>query len=67
MFETLEQQAKKPILHVGQSRFHDILPAAARGLDTVWINRPSLGAAKPVEAQPTWTFDSMADFAAAWK
>ena len=65
MFTAALGQVRGPVLHVAQSRFHDILPATAAGLDTVWINRPSLGAAKPVEAQPTWTFTSLADFAAA--
>ena len=67
MFEALLKQAEGPVLHVAQSRYHDILPATAAGLDTVWINRPSMGAAQPVEATPTWTFDSLADFTAAWK
>ena len=51
-----------PVLHVAQSRFHDILPATALGLDTVWINRPGLSAAKRVDAEPTWTFDSLTEF-----
>ena len=67
MFETLLEHAEGPVLHVAQSRFHDIVPATRFGLDTVWIDRPSLGAAKPVEAQPTWTFESMEAFAAAWR
>lgn len=65
VFAAALEQVEGPVLHVAQSRFHDILPATAAGLDTVWINRPSLGAAKPVEAEPTWTFTSLADFAAA--
>lgn len=65
MFERALSQVRHPVLHVAQSRFHDIAPAAAAGLDTVWINRPSKGAAKPAQASPTWTFASMADFAAA--
>jgi 2-haloacid dehalogenase len=66
MFETLLREVETPILHVAQSRFHDIVPATELGLDTVWIDRPSLGAARPVDANPTWTFNSMEDFAAAW-
>ena len=66
MFEALLDQAEGPVLHVAQSRYHDIVPATAAGLDTVWINRPSIGAARPVDATPTWTFDSLADFTAAW-
>ena len=65
VFDLALSQVKAPVLHVAQSRFHDIVPAAAAGLDTVWINRPSKGAAKPVEASPSWTFTSMAEFAAA--
>jgi len=65
MFDAALAQVEGPVLHVAQSRFHDILPATELGLDTVWINRPSRGAAKPVEAKPTWTFTSMAEFAAA--
>ena len=65
MFAVALEKVESPVLHVAQSRFHDIVPATAAGLDTVWINRPSLGAARPVEANPTWTFTSLADFAAA--
>ena len=65
MFAAALEKVQSPALHVAQSRYHDILPATTAGLDTVWINRPSLGAAKPVEAQPTWTFTSLADFAGA--
>ncbi len=63
MFATALARVQAPVLHVAQSRFHDIVPATAAGLDTVWINRPSLGAAMPVQAQPTWQFSSMAEFA----
>ena len=65
MFETLKARVAAPLLHVAQSRFHDIAPAGAAGLDTVWIDRPGLGAAKPAEAEPTWRFDSLAALAAA--
>ena len=67
MFTALKRQVKGPILHVAQSRFHDIVPATKMGLDTVWINRPSLGASLSVDANPTWTFDSLETFAAAWE
>jgi 2-haloacid dehalogenase len=44
------------ILHVGQSIYHDVLPAKSLGLATVWVNRPSpragVGAVKRAEAQP---------------
>ena len=65
VFELALSRVKGPVLHVAQSRFHDIVPATAAGLDTVWINRPAKDAAKPVAASPTWTFTSLAEFAAA--
>jgi 2-haloacid dehalogenase len=44
------------ILHVAQSLFHDIVPAKALGLSTVWINRRAnkegFGATPPAQAQP---------------
>lgn len=47
---------KEKILHVAQSLFHDIAPAKAMGLSTVWVNRrrgkPGAGATPPAEAQP---------------
>ncbi len=65
VFEAVLGRVKGPVLHVAQSRFHDIAPATAAGLDTAWINRPSKGAAKPAAATPTWTFTSLGEFAAA--
>lgn len=44
------------ILHVAQSAFHDILPARAAGIATVWLRRPSarrvFGATPAVSPQP---------------
>jgi 2-haloacid dehalogenase len=44
------------ILHVAQSLFHDIAPAKALGLSTVWVNRrhgkKGFGATPPAQAQP---------------
>jgi 2-haloacid dehalogenase len=44
------------ILHVAQSLFHDVVPAKALGLSTVWINRrhgqAGFGATPPAQAQP---------------
>lgn len=44
------------ILHVGQSIYHDVLPAKALGISTVWVNRPSarpgVGAVKPASGTP---------------
>jgi 2-haloacid dehalogenase len=43
-------------LHVGQSVYHDVVPAKSLGITTVWVNRPSprpgAGAAKAASAQP---------------
>jgi 2-haloacid dehalogenase len=48
--------APERILHVAQSLFHDIAPANALGLTTVWVNRrhdrPGAGATPPATAQP---------------
>jgi len=47
---------KPKILHVAQSLFHDIVPAKALSLSTVWINRRhnqgGFGATPPAQAQP---------------
>jgi 2-haloacid dehalogenase len=43
-------------LHVGQSIYHDVIPAKSLGIATVWVNRPSprpgAGAAKAATAMP---------------
>ena len=51
----------RPVLHVAQSLFHDIAPAAALGLDTAWIRRGQT-AARAVPAQPTWGYATLAEF-----
>jgi 2-haloacid dehalogenase len=44
------------IVHVGQSIYHDVLPAQSLGLATVWVNRPSpragVGAVKQASGKP---------------
>jgi 2-haloacid dehalogenase len=44
------------VLHVGQSIYHDVIPAKSLGVSTVWVNRPSsrpgAGAAKAASANP---------------
>jgi len=61
--------AKRKLLHVAQSLFHDHVPARQAGLPTVWINRrhdnPGWGATPAPQAgvTPDWTFTSMAAFA----
>jgi 2-haloacid dehalogenase len=43
-------------LHVGQSIYHDVIPARSLGMATVWVNRPSSrpgsGAAKSAYGKP---------------
>ena len=43
-------------LHVGQSIYHDVIPAQSLGLATVWVNRssprPGAGAAKAAAGKP---------------
>ena len=54
----------KRILHVAQSLFHDIGPAASADLDTAWIRRER-NAARAASATPNWRFDSLAELAVA--
>jgi 2-haloacid dehalogenase len=57
------------VLHVGQSIYHDVVPAQLLGLTTVWVNRPSarpgVGAVKAAEATPDLTVSNLAELAAA--
>jgi 2-haloacid dehalogenase len=53
------------ILHVGQSIFHDVIPAQALGLATVWVNRPAaragVGAVKVAHAEPDLEVSSLSE------
>jgi 2-haloacid dehalogenase len=55
------------VLHAGQSIYHDVLPAQALGLATVWVNRPSarpgVGAVKAADATPDLVVTSLAELA----
>ena len=57
------------VLHVGQSIYHDVIPAQSLGLATVWVNRPSarsgVGAVKAVEGHPDLQVSSLVELAAA--
>jgi len=57
------------VLHVGQSIYHDVIPAQSLGLATVWVNRPSarpdVGAVIAAEAKPDLTVSSLTELAAA--
>jgi 2-haloacid dehalogenase len=55
------------ILHVGQSVYHDVIPAQSLGLATVWVNRPSaragVGAVKAAQGQPDLQVSGLAELA----
>ncbi len=57
------------VLTFGQSIYHDVIPAQALGLATVWVNRPSarpgIGAVIAAEARPDLRVSSLAELAAA--
>ena len=57
------------ILHVGQSIYHDVIPAQSLGITAVWVNRPShrpgIGAVKSAKATPDLTVSSLEELAAA--
>ena len=59
---------KSKTLHLAQSRFHDIRPARAHGLATVWVDRRherrGRGLAQYAEAQPDFTVTDLAAFVA---
>jgi 2-haloacid dehalogenase len=47
---------REQLLHVGQSIYHDVLPAQALGIASVWVNRksarPGIGAVRPAQGHP---------------
>jgi 2-haloacid dehalogenase len=56
-------------LHVGQSVYHDVIPAKSLGIATVWVKRPSpragAGATKAATAKPDLEVSSLGELAAA--
>lgn len=62
---------REAILHVGQSLYHDHVPASAAKIATCWIRRPSAagehGATRPPDTKPPvdFHFASLAELAAA--
>ena len=59
IFELAEERIsvrREQWLHVGQSIYHDVIPAQSLGIATVWVNRPSprpgAGAAKAAAGKP---------------
>lgn len=70
LFELALNRIHEPahrVLHVGQSIYHDVIPAQSLGLATVWVNRPSarpnVGAVKAAEASPDLSVTSLAELA----
>ena len=61
--------AREQWLHVGQSIYHDVIPAQALGLATVWVNRPSprsgIGAVKAAFGHPDLEVPSLSKLASA--
>jgi 2-haloacid dehalogenase len=58
---------KEQVLHVAQSLFHDVAPARALGLSTVWVNRrggKSGGATPDADARPDLEVPDLATLAA---
>lgn len=55
------------VVHVGQSVYHDVLPAQSLGLATVWVNRPSpragIGAVKAAQGTPDLEVPDLATLA----
>ncbi|MGA8154374.1 MAG: haloacid dehalogenase type II [Terriglobales bacterium] len=55
-------------LHVGQSIYHDVIPAKSMGVATVWVNRPSpragAGATRVAIAKPDLEVSSLAEVCA---
>jgi len=71
LFELALSRVQAPahrLLHVGQSIYHDVIPAQTLGLAAVWVNRPSArpgaGAVKAAEAKPDLVVTSLAELAA---
>jgi 2-haloacid dehalogenase len=59
IFELAEERmgvSREQWLHVGQSIYHDVIPAQSLGIATVWVNRPSprpgAGAATAAAGKP---------------
>ena len=59
LFQMAEERcgmARSAWLHIGQSIYHDVIPAQSLGITTVWVNRPSprrgVGAVKAAAGKP---------------
>jgi 2-haloacid dehalogenase len=60
---------REEVLHVGQSVYHDVVPAKSLGLSAVWVNRPSarpgVGAVKAASGKPDLEVSDLASLARA--
>jgi 2-haloacid dehalogenase len=60
--------APEQVLHVGQSVYHDVIPAKSLGMGTVWVRRPSrrpgVGAVKAAAGNPDLEIRDLATLAA---
>ena len=59
----------RQLLHAGQSIYHDVVPARALGIATVWVNRksarPGIGAVLAAKGEPDLEVPDLASLAAA--
>jgi len=72
IFELAGERMGVPVdqwLHVGQSIYHDVIPAQTMGIATVWVKRPSpragAGATKAASGKPDLEVGSLAELAEA--
>jgi len=58
---------REQLLHVGQSIYHDVIPAQRLGLSTVWVNRksarPGVGAVRAAQGKPDLEVPDLATLA----
>ena len=71
LFQMAEERcgvARSAWLHVGQSIYHDVIPAQSLGIATVWVNRksarPGVGAVRPAAGRPDLEVPDLATLAA---
>jgi 2-haloacid dehalogenase len=61
--------APERLLHVGQSIYHDVLPAQSLGMSAVWVNRksarPGVGAVRAAAGKPNLEVPDLASLVAA--
>ncbi len=73
LFSALDAKgiSRDTLLHVAQSRFHDVAPGTAIGLDVVWIDRRHGRAGSGItiasDAEPIARFESLSEFVAAFQ